>query len=225
MDNLDTKLAQLDDWQNAILANLSPAARAREFRKIASYLRGSTAKRIAAQKNPDGTAFAPRKPQKQARVSNKAMKFLYPEHGDGKHRLVLLKSWMKRGSLYTGFDVERGATRSFEKSKILKHLPLTAEEENKGGGVTRQRSTIKSRIMFRKLRTYRDLRAGSSATEVWAGYSGRAADIGRVHQDGGLDRPSKNGPRVRYPARRLLGLTPTDIQVIGDMMIGMVARG
>ena len=57
-------LAPLDAYCSALLASLQPAARRQLARQIAAGIRTSQAKRIAAQLNPDGSAFAPRKPQK-----------------------------------------------------------------------------------------------------------------------------------------------------------------
>ena len=57
-------LAPLDAYCSALLISLQPAARRQLARQIATAMRASQAKRIAAQLNPDGSAFAPRKPQK-----------------------------------------------------------------------------------------------------------------------------------------------------------------
>ena len=57
-------LAPLDAYCSALLISLQPAARRQLARQIATGMRASQAKRIAAQLNPDGSAFAPRKPQK-----------------------------------------------------------------------------------------------------------------------------------------------------------------
>lgn len=46
-----------------LLASIEPKARRTLAREIAKTLRTSQQKRIAAQLNPDGTAFEPRKPQ------------------------------------------------------------------------------------------------------------------------------------------------------------------
>ncbi|GAB3380729.1 phage virion morphogenesis protein [Spongiibacter taiwanensis] len=55
----------LNDWLSATLAPLSPASRRQLMRDIALYLRQSQSQRVAAQKNPDGTAFEPRKSRLQ----------------------------------------------------------------------------------------------------------------------------------------------------------------
>ncbi|AXE32235.1 phage virion morphogenesis protein [Chromobacterium phragmitis] len=54
-----------EDALAGLLANLDGKARRQLAREIARQLRQSQQKRIAAQLNPDGSAFAPRKPQIQ----------------------------------------------------------------------------------------------------------------------------------------------------------------
>lgn len=50
-----------DDWLAALLANLEPAARNRMMRQLAQELRRSQQQNIRLQRNPDGTAFEPRR--------------------------------------------------------------------------------------------------------------------------------------------------------------------
>lgn len=61
MDQLD----QLEVFAQGLVENLSPAARKTLARNIAKDLRASQAERIARQRNPDGTGYEPRKPQKR----------------------------------------------------------------------------------------------------------------------------------------------------------------
>jgi len=56
-------LPALEAFAADLLARLEPAARQELARRIARELRASQQKRIAAQLNPDGSGFAPRKPQ------------------------------------------------------------------------------------------------------------------------------------------------------------------
>lgn len=60
-------LAALEAFAADLIANLEPSARAELARRIARDLRASQQKRIAAQLNPDGSGFAPRKPQLRQR--------------------------------------------------------------------------------------------------------------------------------------------------------------
>nr|WP_244990962.1 phage virion morphogenesis protein [Enterobacter kobei] len=54
-------MQRVDDWLAALLAVLEPAARNRMMRQLAQELRRSQQQNIRLQRNPDGTAFEPRR--------------------------------------------------------------------------------------------------------------------------------------------------------------------
>jgi len=68
-------LEALEDWAGGLLAKLEPGERRRLNQSIARKLRKSQQQRITAQRNPDGTPFAPRKERdlraKKGRVKRK----------------------------------------------------------------------------------------------------------------------------------------------------------
>ena len=55
------ELQEVDAWLDALLAGLEPAARKRMMRGLAQQLRRSQQKNIRMQRNPDGTAYEPRR--------------------------------------------------------------------------------------------------------------------------------------------------------------------
>ncbi|EPY4023854.1 TPA: phage virion morphogenesis protein [Klebsiella variicola subsp. variicola] len=55
------ELQEVDAWLDALLAGLESAARKRMMRELAQQLRRSQQKNIRMQRNPDGTAFEPRR--------------------------------------------------------------------------------------------------------------------------------------------------------------------
>ncbi len=61
-------LQALEDWAGALLNQVQPAERRKVTQSIARELRRSQQQRIAAQRNPDGTPYAPRKPRQQLRA-------------------------------------------------------------------------------------------------------------------------------------------------------------
>lgn len=63
LDPVEARLA-------ALIEKLSPTSRTALARSIAAQLRRTQAARIAAQRNPDGSAFEPRKPQLRHRKKN-----------------------------------------------------------------------------------------------------------------------------------------------------------
>lgn len=67
-------LTAVEDWAAAFLARLAPSERRTLAGQIARELRRSQAARIAAQENPDGSAFKTRKPQKNLRGKQGAIK-------------------------------------------------------------------------------------------------------------------------------------------------------
>jgi len=67
----------LDNWVAAQLARLAPAARRQLARKLALGIRRDQQKRIAAQQNPDGSPYTPRKPRAVARSGQIRRKALF----------------------------------------------------------------------------------------------------------------------------------------------------
>jgi len=69
-------LQALEDWSGALLNKLDPRERRTLCQGLARDLRRSQQKRIKAQTNPDGTAYAPRKKQlrsKSGRIRQRKM--------------------------------------------------------------------------------------------------------------------------------------------------------
>jgi phage virion morphogenesis protein len=67
-------LTALEDWAGALLSKLEPSARRKLNQAIARDLRRNQQRRIAAQQNPDGSAFTPRKPRQQLRAKQGRIK-------------------------------------------------------------------------------------------------------------------------------------------------------
>ncbi|QEY63359.1 phage virion morphogenesis protein [Metapseudomonas lalkuanensis] len=61
---MSANLQALEDWAGALLVKLGPSERRRLTQTIARDLRRSQQQRIASQRNPDGSAYTPRKPRK-----------------------------------------------------------------------------------------------------------------------------------------------------------------
>ncbi len=65
---MDKDFNQLEAYCSALLANIQPGERRKLANRIARELRSANAKQIAAQKNPDGTAFTKRKQSKKGSI-------------------------------------------------------------------------------------------------------------------------------------------------------------
>ncbi|WLH65916.1 phage virion morphogenesis protein [Pseudomonas sp. FP2300] len=76
---MTNRLETLEDWASGLLGQLEPASRNKLARSIGQALRRSQQQRIIAQRNPDGSKYAPRKQRdlrgKQGRVKRKGQMF------------------------------------------------------------------------------------------------------------------------------------------------------
>jgi len=61
---MSNDLTALETWLNPLLARLEPQERTKLAREAARKIRKRQQQRITAQKNPDGSAYAKRKPRK-----------------------------------------------------------------------------------------------------------------------------------------------------------------
>ena len=88
-----------------------------------------------------------------------------------------------------------------------------------------KKGRIRQKVMFRKLRLARHLKAGSTENEAWIGFNGRAAAVARIHQEGLSDAPAPGQAKVRYARRILLGLSDADRERIMDLLLDRVTSG
>ncbi|CAL4868203.1 hypothetical protein MMA231_02478 [Asticcacaulis sp. MM231] len=202
-------LEELDQIAGDLLRELSATGRRGMVRKIGIELRRDQAKRIADQKNPDGTPYTPRKKKLQARRTLHAIKFLYPAHGSGQPRLVLMKSWAYMGRrTIIGFDTQSGGERTFDRTKIIRYLPLEPGEDNRGSG-RMKKLTVKQRAMFKKIRGPRFMRVKVSPDLLEVGFSGKVAQIANSHQQG----------KDHHPVRELIGFSQANRETVLDIVM------
>lgn len=145
-------LTAIEEWAETLLAKLSPGARRAAAVDIGRELRRRQKDRIGAQLNPDGSAFAPRKPR-----------------------------------------------------------------------IRGKQGRIKRRAMFAKLRTAKYLKLETDSNGLALGFSGRAARLALVHQQGGSGEVAP-GRSYQYPVRQLLGFTESDREMIRDKLLEHVTR-
>ena len=148
-----SELAPIEAYCAALISKLSAPERQALARQIATQMRTIQAKRIAAQINPDGSAYAPRK--------NK------------------LRS--KTGSI--------------------------------------------RRTMFTKLRTAKYLKVEATPLSAIVTFTSEVQRIAQVHHYGLRDKVDrKRSLEVKYEARKLLGITHTEIELVQDLVITHLAR-
>jgi phage virion morphogenesis protein len=222
-------LAEIERIAGSLLRGLSSGQRRALMRRMARELAISQRERIAAQRQPDGSAFEARK-KKEPPVSGRgAACFLYPAGGGGPPRRVIMKSFTWGGSsagggqMMTGFDIEAGAIRSFEFGKVVKWLPVPEEYRNAGGGKLRRRGGLRRKAMFRRLASSRFMKTSADDQGFWVGFSGKVSQIAGVHQYGLRDKPSLRAKAVPYPQRELLGATLADRERLLDLLYSRFA--
>lgn len=68
--------------------------------------------------------------------------------------------------------------------------------------------------MFQRLKMVSRMNLKTDQDQISISFLEKVSRIARIHQLGLKDRVSKNGPEAQYPARRLLGFSQTDEQLI-----------
>jgi hypothetical protein len=216
-DSVDD-LSELEQFARDALDRVSASEQRRLLRAIGATIQSSQRARIASQQAPDGSAYPKRKTKEAPSPGKFALRFLYPK-GGAEPRTAFLKSWVHQGPIFTGYDIEAGAIRSFYWDKVDKFLPIPAADQNRNAGKMPRRGRIRARAMFRKLKGPRFLQKGVAGSEAWIGFSGRAGEVARVHQEGLEDKPSQKAKMVRYIRRQLLGLTPVERDRVMSLLI------
>ena len=78
--------------------------------------------------------------------------------------------------------------------------------------------------MFKKLRTASYLKVHGDTNGVTVGFTGRIAQIARVHQYGLKDRAEPGARDVRYEKREVLGFTEEAVELIRDRLLGHLSN-
>lgn len=222
-------LAEIERIAGGLLRQLSSGQRRTLMRRMARDMAARNRARIKAQKAPDGSAFEPRRERQPTRTVNQTACFLYPSGGSGAPRKVILRQYAieKTGEanyMMTGFDIEAGGIRSFFHDKVIKWLPVDAEHRNRTGGRLRRRGNLRRKAMFRRLASARLLRSGVDDRGFWVGFTGRAAEVARIHHEGLRDRPALKARPITYPRRPLLGFSEQDREALLDMLFAHLAE-
>ncbi|WP_350238903.1 phage virion morphogenesis protein [Pectobacterium colocasium] len=188
---------ELEKELQSLIGTTKPSYRKKLARKLGMAIRLDQQKRIRQQKNVDGSSYAPRK--KKLRRTQLGIRFLW--NGEARTLSNWRSSKTSSGRMITGFDVDKGAVRSFNRDDIERYLEINRSEK---------RQTVKRDYpMFRKLRTAQFLYAKAYPNAAVVEFKGKAADIARQHQYGLMGTVSAL-TKVRYPQRELLGVSPSE---------------
>jgi len=95
------------------------------------------------------------------------------------------------------------------------------QQVNPNGTKFARRKSKARRVMFRRLRTTRFMRTRTTANQATIYFQGNSNYIATVHHYGLRGKVSKKGKRleVKYTKRELLGITPTDIEIINNELL------
>jgi phage virion morphogenesis protein len=85
---------------------------------------------------------------------------------------------------------------------------------DQAGRIRRQRGKL-----FRRLTQSDWLKVRADDSRAVVGFVGRVARIARAHQEGLVDQVRPGGPSVRYPERRILGITPQDREAVLQLLL------
>lgn len=218
-------LEELERLAGSLLRSLGASQRRAILRRMGRDLAQANRARIAAQRDPAGAAFEPRKAKAAPVTGRGATCFLYPSGGGGAPRRVIMKSFTwGSGQMMTGFDIEAGAIRSFEFSKVVKWLPVPEEHRNRTGGTLRRRGGLRRKAMFRRLANGRYLRSQADDRGFWVGFSGKASAIASIHHYGLRDKPSPRAQAMGYPRRELIGASDADREHMLDLLYAHLAE-
>nr|WP_249430734.1 phage virion morphogenesis protein [Enterobacter cloacae] len=143
-------MQRVDDWLKALLANLEPAARNRMMRQLAQELRRSQQQNIRLQRNPDGTAFEPR------RVTARSKKGRIKRQMFAKLRTTkYLKTAATADSASVQFDgsVQRIARVHHYglRDRVRRKGPLVRYSERRLLGINNEGINIIKEILFREV--------------------------------------------------------------------------
>ena len=88
-----------------------------------------------------------------------------------------------------------------------------------------KRKGAKRGRMFKKLGARRSMLAKYNPSEAMIGFRGKNLGIAKIHQEGGLGTVNKQGLKVRYPERRLMGIGRIEREIVRDSIINALAAG
>jgi Phage virion morphogenesis family len=192
-----------------VLVSLLRALRPSELRNLLKGIGRDVSReqgrRVASQRNPDGSKFEPRKRPAQ---KPKTYRIRYRNaEGIVSEREVTGVVYFRKKK-FEGFDSKRKTVRTFRKDRVLEWISKDPS------GSTRKRG---NGTMFRQMHKAKHLRVqGLDTNSVSLGFSGRTETIARVHQFG--LQANKNS-RARMPIRELLGVSDKTEKVVMDSLV------
>ena len=203
----------LETWAETCLQKMGPAGRKRLILQIARDLRRDNARRMTAQRGPDGQAWEARRRQRKAAP---VIRYVYKAR-DGNVRELEMSSYRRESDRIHGYGKEAGGIRTMLGAGVLRKV-----KPHNSGGSLRARAR-KANLMMQGLSRPKSLHAKATDSAAVVEFSRRAARIAAVHHWGGRDEVKPGGPEVDYPERPLLGISSQDADRIRDTILQHLA--
>ncbi|MBK1874586.1 phage virion morphogenesis protein [Marinobacter sp. 1-3A] len=92
-------------------------------------------------------------------------------------------------------------------------------EPRKPQNLRGKKGAIRKKAMFTKLRTAKYLKIRTDSESAGLAFTGLSGRIAAIHHYGLRAKVDKNGPVYDYPARRLLGFSRNDLELIADRVL------
>lgn len=145
--------------------------------------------------------------------------------------LTRLETWAAPLLAKLGPQQRSKVARSIARGLRQSQAKRIAQQQNPDGSgyaprkprLREKKGRIRSKAMFGKLRTSKYMRIKYNPNSAGVEFAARVQRIARVHQEGGSDRVSRNGPRVQYPQRQLFGFSREDVRMIQDLLVEHLA--
>lgn len=145
--------------------------------------------------------------------------------------LTRLETWATPLLAKLGPQQRSKVARSIARSLRQSQAQRIANQQNPDGSgyaprkprLREKKGRIRRAAMFGKLRTTKFMRVKYNPDSAGVEFAARVQRIARVHQEGGSDRVSRSGPRVRYPQRELLGFSREDLRMIQNLLVDHLA--
>ncbi|HCI8337590.1 TPA: phage virion morphogenesis protein [Escherichia coli] len=137
----------------------------------------------------------------------------------------LIESLSPSGRRRLAIDIAKKLRqRQQQRIKLQKGPDGTPYVPRKNQPVRNKKGRIK-REMFAKLITSRFLHIRASPEQaLMEFYGGKSPKIASVHQFGLSEENRKDGKKIDYPARPLLGFTGEDVQMIEEIILAHLER-
>ena len=125
----------------------------------------------------------------------------------------------RRLSRKIGLDLRRNQSARIASQRNPDGTGFTPRKNRKRIRSSKGRLKRMRADMFPRLKMVSRMNLKTGQDQISISFLDKVARIANIHHFGLKDRVSRNGPEAQYPARRLLGFSQTDEQLIRDSVL------